>query len=308
MNNALIFGGIIFVIFILGFKIIRPVEKGIVERFGKYYRILEQGLRWVIPFVDRVIRVNITEIRLDVRRQQVITKDNLNLSIDGVVYFKVADPLKAIYNVNSYINSIPSLAQTTLRSIVGELEFTEVNAKRQTINSKIESELDSQTEGWGINILRVELQDVSPANDVQKAMDKVVTAEREKEAKITQSEAEKEAMRRYAESKVIEAEADKRSLIERARGRSEAIKIEAEAKALAIKTINLAAQESFKENAQKFKSLEVTENSLINNSKIVLTEKGISPTIVFNDSGVEKKIIPIDFKKRKKENNNSENQ
>jgi len=283
-----------FIIFIfLGFKIIRPVEKAVVERFGKYSRTLEQGLRWIIPFVDKIIRINITEIRLDVQKQQVITKDNLNLSIDGVVYFKVNDPLKAIYNVNNYLNSIPSLAQTTLRSIIGELDFTEVNAQRQTINAKIETELDSQTQTWGIDILRVELQDVSPADDVQRAMDKVVTAEREKEAKITQSEAEKEAMRRYAESKVIEAEADKRSKIERAKGKAEAVRIESHAKAAAIKIINEAAENSFKKNAQYFKSLEVTENSLSNNSKIVLTEKGISPTIVFNQSDNKEQIIPI---------------
>ena len=283
-----------FIIFIfLGFRIIRPVEKAVVERFGKYSRTLEQGLRWIIPFVDKIIRINITEIRLDVQKQQVITKDNLNLSIDGVVYFKVNDPLKAIYNVNNYLNSIPSLAQTTLRSIIGELDFTEVNAQRQTINAKIETELDSQTQTWGIDILRVELQDVSPADDVQRAMDKVVTAEREKEAKITQSEAEKEAMRRYAESKVIEAEADKRSKIERAKGKAEAVRIESHAKAAAIKIINEAAENSFKKNAQYFKSLEVTENSLSNNSKIVLTEKGISPTIVFNQSDNKEQIIPI---------------
>ena len=114
--------GFIFILFVgilvfilIGFRIIRPVEKAIIERFGKYARTTEQGLRWVIPFVDRVFKVNITEIRLDIPKQLVITKDNLNLEIDAVVYFKVKDVLKSIYNVNSYITSIPSLAQTTLR-------------------------------------------------------------------------------------------------------------------------------------------------------------------------------------------------
>lgn len=279
----------------MGFRIVRPVEKAIVERFGKYSHTSEQGLRWIIPFVDRMYKINITEIRLDVPRQDVITNDNLNLSIDAVVYFRVKDPLKAIYNVNSYFDSIPSLAQTTLRSIIGELNFTEVNAKRQTINTKIETELDSQTEAWGIDILRVELQDVAPSPEVQRAMDKVVTAEREKEAKITAADADREAVRRYAESKILEASADKTSKIERATGDAEAVRLEAIAKADAIRVVNIAVEETFKTHAQKFKSLEVTENSLFNNSKIILTEKGISPSIIINEDSA-KTVIPVHHK------------
>jgi len=294
MENFLIYFGIgIFIFSLFGFRIVRPVEKAIVERFGKFSRIAEAGLRWIFPFVDRMIRINITEIRLDVEKQQVITKDNLNLSIDAVVYFKVQDPLKAIYKVNNYFSSIPSLAQTTLRSIIGELNFVEVNAKRSVINSKIESELDTQTKNWGIDILRVELQDVAPSTDVQCAMDKVVTAEREKEAKITASEAEKESVRRVAESRVIEAEAEKRSKIERATGEAEAVKIRANAKAAAIEKINLIVEKTFLKNSQKFKSLEVAQNSLEKNSKIILTEKGISPSIIFSAENSDEKIVPV---------------
>lgn len=286
-----------FILFLMGFRIIRPVEQGIVERFGKYSRTADQGLRWIIPFVDKMIKVNITEIRLDVPKQQVITKDNLNLSIDAVVYFKVRDVMKSIYNVNNYIGSIPSLAQTTLRSIIGELNFTEVNAKRQVINAKIETELDSQTEAWGIDILRVELQDVQPSNEVQNAMDQVVTAEREKEAKITQSLAEKEAVRIRAEAKIIDADAEKKAAIEKATGAAEAVKLAAQAKAEAIEDVNNAVEKTFKTNAQKYKSLEVTENSLTYNSKVILTEKGISPSIIVNEG--EEKVVPVTSKKKK---------
>lgn len=275
----------LFVFVLIGFRVIRPVEKAIIERFGKYARTTEQGLRWVIPFVDRVYKVNITEIRLDIPKQLVITKDNLNLEIDAVVYFKVKDVLKSIYNVNSYITSIPSLAQTTLRSIIGELNFTEVNAKRQIINQKIEVELDSQTEAWGIDILRVELQDVQPSAEVQNAMDKVVTAEREKEAKITRAIAEKEASKQIAEATVIQAEADKTAEIIRANGESQAIEM-----------VNTAVEKTFKENARKFKALEVTERSLMNNSKIVITESGINPSIIFNDS--KETVVPAPHKKK----------
>ena len=272
--------GLLVLIGLSGFRIVRPIEKNVVERFGKYSRTCEQGLRWIIPFVDRMIRINITEIRLDIPKQSVITKDNLNLEIDAVVYFSVKDVLKSIYNVNDYGDSIPSLAQTTLRSVIGELDFTEVNAQRQVINQKIEKELDAQTNSWGIDILRVELQDVKPSNEVQDAMDKVVTAEREKEAKITRAVAEKEASRQIADATVIQAEADKKSKIIRAEGQAES-----------IEKVNNAVEKTFKDNARKFKALEVTEKSLINNTKIVLTEKGVSPSIIFNDR--DDNIVPI---------------
>ncbi len=293
MTYIIILGVLLFLAF-TGFRVVRPVEKAIVERFGKYARTSEQGLRWIIPFVDKIVKVNITEIRLDIPKQSVITKDNLNLEIDAVVYFKVEDVLKSVYKVNNYIGSIPSLAQTTLRSIIGELNFTEVNAQRQTINQKIELELDSQTEAWGIDILRVELQDVKPSNDVQMAMDKVVTAEREKEAKITKAIAEKEASRQLADATVIQSEADKKSRIIRAEGNAEAVELDARAKAKAIEMVNNSVEKTFKGNAQKFKSLEVAENSLVNNSKIIITEKGISPSIILNNS--EDTVIPFENK------------
>lgn len=281
-------------IILIGFRIIRPIEQGVIERFGKYSRTVNQGLRWLIPFVDRIIKVNITEIRLDVPSQMVITNDNLNLEIDAVVYFKVKDVLKSIYSVNEYWTSIPSLAQTTLRSIIGEMNFTEVNAQRSTINQKIELELDSQTEDWGIDILRVELQDVKPSSEVQRAMDTVVTAEREKEARITTAIAEKEASRQIAEATVIQSEADRKSKIIIAEGNAEAVRLAADAKAKAVKMVNDAVEVSFLDNSQKFKALEVTENSLAHNSKIILTEKGISPAIIYNNS--DDKVIPYNRK------------
>jgi regulator of protease activity HflC (stomatin/prohibitin superfamily) len=277
------YGPLLFVLFIIliGFRIVRPIEKGVVERFGKYTRTSEQGLRWVIPIVERMRKVNITEIRLDVEKQSVITKDNLNLEIDAVVYFKIQDSIKALYNVQDYASSIPSLAQTTLRSIIGEMVFTEVNANRQSINTRIEQELDSQTESWGIEVVRVELQDVNPAADVQRAMDQVVTAEREKEAAITRAVALKEAAKEEAEAAVIAAAGQKDAQIEIAIGEAEA-----------IAKVNDSVEKTFKSKAQMFKQLEVTEASLAGNSKFVLTEKGITPTLVFNES--DKKIIPVE--------------
>jgi len=290
-------GPFIFFLFIflafmaLGFRVIRPIEVRLVERLGKYHRTIDQGLKWIIPFIDRARTVPMTEIRQDVPKQSVITKDNLNLQIDAVVYYRIKDPVKAVYNIDSFFSAIPSLAQTTLRSIIGELQFVEVNAQRHTINQRIEAELDTQTEEWGIDILRVELQDVHPSQSVQHAMDQVVTAEREKEAKITAAQAEKESVRQISESRIIEAEAEKTAQIERATGRAESIRLEAIAKAQAVREVNQAVEETFKANSQKFKALEVTQASLSRNSKVVLTEKGINPTIVLNDGDTP--VIPV---------------
>lgn len=281
----------LFLMWLSGFKVVRPIEKGIIERFGKYNRTVTQGLTWIVPMVDRLIRINIAETQIDLTKQSVITKDNLNLDIDGVVYYKVHDPLKALYNVNHYGWAIASLAQTTLRSIVGEMNFVEVNAKRQHINARIEQELDQQTESWGIDILRVELQDIQASREVQVAMDKVVTAEREKEALITQAVAQKEASRQVAEATVIEAEADKRAQIERATGEAEAVKINALGEAEAITNVNTAVERTFKDNARKYKTLEVTEASLRHNTKVVLTESGLNPNLIFNDSG--NTVVPV---------------
>jgi len=281
----------------MGFRVIRPVEQGLVERFGRFNRTASSGLTWIIPFIDKMYRVNVTEINLDVRKQQVITKDNLNLDIDAVVYFRVRDPKGAIYDVNNYMSAIPSLAQTTLRSIIGEMPFTEVNAQRQTINSKIEKELDEQTKTWGIDILRVELQDVQPSRSVQEAMDEVVTAERNREAKVTASTAEKEASRELAEAEVIKAEADKRAAIERADGAAQAEILRAKAEAEAIRLVNEAIEGSFLEKSQFFKQLEVTQASLAKNTKIVLTDKGIQPHLVLNTEK-NSQITPFSTKKR----------
>jgi regulator of protease activity HflC (stomatin/prohibitin superfamily) len=278
-----------------GFRIIRPTQLGLIERFGKFNRIASQGLTWIIPFIDKIYKVNTTEINLDVYKQMVITKDNLNLEIDAMVYFRVVDPKKAIYEVNNFMSAIPSLAQTTLRSIIGEMPFVEVNAQRQAINLKIEQELDNQTKTWGIDVLRVELQDVQPSLSVQQAMDKVVTAEREREAKVTASTAEKEASRELAEAEVIKAEADKRSKIERAEGDARSTILRAEAEAKAIKLVNEAAEASFLDNAKAYKAMEVTENSLKHNTKVILTEKGISSSIILN-AGKEE-IVPVNQNK-----------
>ena len=260
--------GVVGLIGISGIKIIRPTEKGLVETLGKFSKIAEQGFNWVFPGIQRMTKVNITERRVDVPPQNIITKDKLNAEVDAVVYYKVQEVNKAIYNVNDFKTSVPSLARTTLRAVIGKMTLADANENRDKINVDVENELDRQTNEWGISIIRVELQRIEPPQDVQDAMNMVVKAENEKIAAIDTATA-------------LETEADgkRRATIKVAEGNKQVSILEAEGKAKAFTLI----EESFKDNAKLLKQLEVTENSLKNNSKIILTDKGISPQLLIGE-------------------------
>lgn len=260
--------GVLLLIGFVGIKIVRPVEKGLIETFGKYSRTAEQGFNWIFPIIQRMVKVNITEIKVDVEPQNIITKDKLNAEVDAVVYYKIKEVNKAIYNVNNFATSVPSLARTTLRAVIGKMTLSDANEKRDKINIDVEKELDKQTDAWGIDIIRVELQKIEPPEDVQNAMNMVVKAENEKIAAIDTATA-------------LETEADgtRRAAIKVAEGNRQAAILEAEGKAKAFELI----RESFKDEAQVLKRLEVTQASLENNSKVILTEKGINPHLIIGD-------------------------
>jgi len=268
----------ILAIIVSGIRIVRPVEKGLVETFGKWTRTAEQGFSWIIPVVQRMNRVNITEIRVDVEPQNIITKDKLNAEVDAVVYYKIKEVKKAIYNVNDFVNSVPSLARTTLRAVVGKMTLANANENRDEINQEVEKELDRQTDQWGIDIIRVELQKIEPPKDVQNAMNEVVKAENEKIAALD-----------FATSVETKADGEKRAAIKSAEGIAKGKIIVAQAEATKIKLVHEAANKYFIANAQKLKQLEVTENSLKDNTKVVLTEKGISPNIILGEIPIKTK-------------------
>src|SRR3990167_9961213 len=144
------------IVFIAGINIVRPTEVRLVERLGKYLRTLAQGFNFTIPIIDRVVGVNITEQMVDVAPQTVITKDKLNVIVDAVVYYKVRDPQKAIYNINNHEEQLISLARTTLRAVVGQMTLTQANEDRNAINNKLEEILDKETATYGVDVLRVE--------------------------------------------------------------------------------------------------------------------------------------------------------
>lgn len=267
----LISGGILFLIFLfLGIRIVRPTHRYLVETLGKYKKTFDPGFHWIIPIIQRTIPVNITEQMVDIESQVVITKDNLNVRVDGVVYYKVKDPYAAMYNVDDHKLQLATLARTTLRAVIGKMTLADANEKRSEINQDIETVLDKETDSYGVDVLRVELQSIDPPKDVQIAMNEVVKAERMKQAELDKAkrvETEADGVRM---SEIKRAEGKKRAKILEAEGSKEAQVLEAEGKARAFKLVN----ESFIDNAQLLKQFEVTQASLENNSKIIIAEKG----------------------------------
>ena len=247
------------IIFFLGVKILRPVEVGIIEFLGRYSKTASAGFNWIIPFLSRMYRINITERRVDIDPQSIITKDKLNAVVDGVVYYRVEEAQKAIYNVNNFESSVPSLAKTTLRAVIGKMTLTEANENRDQINLEVEKILSKEVTKWGIDVVRVELQRIEPPDDVQDAMNKVVKAENEKIAALD-----------LATAIETKADGERRAEIKKAEGIAAAIRLKADADGDAIKTVNVAAEEYFIGNAQLLKKLETVAEALKDNTKIIV--------------------------------------
>lgn len=252
---------VVFALFIFasGVKILRPVEVGIVEVLGRYSKTASAGFNWIIPFLSKMYRINITERRVDIDPQSIITKDKLNAIVDGVVYYKVVEAQKAIYNVNDFETSVPSLAKTTLRAVIGKMTLTEANENRDQINEEVEKILSKEVSKWGITVVRVELQRIEPPDDVQEAMNQVVKAENEKIAALD-----------LATAIETKADGERRAEIKKAEGIAAAIRLKADADGDAIKTVNVAAEEYFIGNAQLLKKLETVAEALKNNTKIIV--------------------------------------
>lgn len=254
---------VILIIFISGIRILRPTERGLIEFLGKYNRFAEPGFNWIIPFVERLYRVNITEMLVEAMPQEIITNDNLNAIVDAQIYYKVRsteeDVKNAIYNANDYSYQIVNLTRTTLRNIIGTMTLKAANSERNKINAELLRTLATETNNWGLDIVRAELKEISPPKDVQETMNKVVKAENEKIAAID-----------FATATETAADGNKRAEIKRAEGIKQARILEAEGEAQAIKTVNEAAEKYFIGNAQVLRKLEAVERSFKNNAKIVI--------------------------------------
>jgi regulator of protease activity HflC (stomatin/prohibitin superfamily) len=253
----------ILLFFFLGVKIVRPTHRGLIERLGKYYKFAKPGFHWIIPFIDKMYAVNVTEQMVDAQPQEIITNDNLNASVDAQVYFKVIETEESVkssqYNVNDYTRQIVNLARTTLRNIIGTLTLRSANSERGKINSELHNTLRHETANWGIVIVRTELKEIDPPRDVQDTMNKVVKAENEKIAAID-----------YATATETVADGVKRAKIKEAEGYKRAQVLHAEGEAEAIMLVNEAADKYFTGNAQLLKKLETVEASFKTNAKIVV--------------------------------------
>ena len=246
---------------IVGFKtftIVPQQEAYIVERWGRYHRTLTPGLHWLVPFMDRIAyRHTLKEIPLDVPSQVCITKDNTQLTVDGIIYFQVTDPQLASYGSSNYVVAITQLAQTTLRSVIGRMELDKTFEEREAINGAVVSALDEAAISWGVKVLRYEIKDLVPPQEILRAMQAQITAEREKRARIAQSEgiqqeqinlasgqreAEIQKSQGEAQALVNQSVGERTAQINRAQGEAEAMRLVAQATADALKQVASAIQ------------------------------------------------------------------
>jgi regulator of protease activity HflC (stomatin/prohibitin superfamily) len=281
---AVYFGiaAVVIVIFLSGIRVIRPTHRGLVERLGRYNRFVRAGFQWVMPVVETLHSVNITEQMVDAAPQEIITFDNLNARVDAQVYFKVKDDETSVkssqYNVNNYQWQIVNLARTTLRNIIGTLTLKSANSERGKINEELLKTLSTETARWGIDIVRTELKEIDPPKDVQETMNKVVKAENEKVAAVD-----------FATARETVADGERRAEIKKADGVRQAKILEAQGEAEAIRLVNEAAEKYFVGNAQILRRLQALETALQSNSKIIVPSDKDLVNVIGEMAG----IIPL---------------
>ena len=280
----------IITIFAQGIRKVNQYEKGLVERWHAYEKTVEPGLRYVWPFVQRMFRVNMREQVIDVPPQEIITEDNVVVTIDAVVYYQIVDPRKAIYEVEDFELAIVKLAQTTLRNIVGEMSLDTCLTSREKINTELRKVLDEATDKWGTKVNRIEVQRIDPPADIQIAMHKQKTAEQERRQLRLLATGRKEAALQDRDATILKAEGERKAKILTAEGEAQSIKLVAEAQAEATKVVSLSANQYFLENAQLNKKLDVIRDTFAQQTKIVVP----STADILNVIGLEgTSVLPI---------------
>ncbi|HNV23735.1 MAG TPA: SPFH domain-containing protein [Candidatus Omnitrophota bacterium] len=278
MNIFIIIVAII-LFFLNGIRIVRPTHRGLIERLGKYNRFAEPGFHWIIPVIENMYQVNITEQMIDAEPQEIITNDNLNARVDAQVYFKVKSDEESVksslYHVNNIQWQIVNLARTTLRNIIGTLTLKSANSERGKINQGLHTTLREETANWGIEIVRTELKEIDPPKDVQETMNKVVKAENEKIAAVD-----------FATARETAADGEKRAKIKEAEGIKQSRILQAEGEAEAIRLVNEAAEKYFVGNAQLLRRIQALENALKDNTKIVLPQDKELVNVIGDMAGV----------------------
>ena len=256
-------------------KIVNPYEKALIERMGRYQKTADSGMTLIVPFIDSITKIDMRETVVDVPPQDVITKDNVVVAVDAVIYYQVTEPKAVVYNISHFSQACTKLAQTNLRNIVGDLELDQTLTSRERINTTLRSILDEATDKWGVKINRVEIQRIDPPADVTQSMHKQMKAEREKRAAILEADGAKQ-------SRILEAEGQKEAQIRRAEGEGEAIKqvalaerdkfiYEAQGKAQALTTVFAAIKQSqVDKDILSIQYLDTLRTALATNSKFVI--------------------------------------
>ena len=296
---------IIVVIAFNSIKVVRQSEVYIIERLGKFHKVADAGLTIIIPFIDRVRSVvSLKQQTMDVPPQNVITKDNVTITIDTVVFYKVTDPAKAVYEIQSLKKGIEYLAITTIRDIVGKMDLDSTFSSRDMINEQLRAILDEATDSWGCKIDRVEIKDITPPADIRDSMEKQMNAERTKRAQILQAEGERQSAITLAQGKkeaaILEAEAEKESKIRRADGEAQAIRKVAEARADEVHMVYEAMMKAKpNDTLVQLKSLEALKD--IENGEANKVFIPFEATSTLSSLGAIKEVLK-DEKDNKKEN------
>jgi regulator of protease activity HflC (stomatin/prohibitin superfamily) len=279
VNAIIIVAAVLFFVFLIGIRIVRPTHRGLIETLGKYTGYAQPGFHWVLVFIQKLYLVDIREQLVNAEPQVIITNDNLNATVDAQVYLKVKPDEENVknstYNVTNYRVQVVNLARTTLRNIIGTLTLKSANSERGRINTDLDQTLKVETKDWGIEILRTELKEIDPPKDVQETMNKVVKAQNEMVAAID-----------FATAAETNADGVKRGEIKKAEGIRQAKILEAEGEAQAIKLVNEAAEQYFVGNAQLLRKLQAMETALKNNAKIVLPSGSDLVNVIGEMSGV----------------------
>jgi len=257
---ALIFG---LILLARSARIVNQYEKGIVMRLGKFHGLVPSGLAIIMPLTDSVIRVDMREQVISVPPQKLITKDNVTVEVDAVVYYKVVDPVKSQFEVQDFGYACTTLAQTNLRNLIGDRTLDETLVARDMINTNLRHVLDEATNGWGVKVTRVEVQKIDPPRDITEAMSRQMKAERDKRASILEAEG-------FKQSQILQAEGVKQSEILKAEGDAQARVTRANAEAEAIRLVSTAAETFFKDRAEVMRRLEVLNNTLAQNTKYIV--------------------------------------
>jgi regulator of protease activity HflC (stomatin/prohibitin superfamily) len=268
-------------------RIVRQYEKGLVMRLGKFHAMTPSGLTLIVPLVDDLIRVDMREQVISVPPQKLITKDNVTVEVDAVVYYKVVDPVKSQFEVQDFGYACTTLAQTNLRNLIGDRTLDETLVARDMINTNLRHVLDEATNNWGVKVTRVEVQKIDPPRDITEAMSRQMKAERDKRAAVLEADGIKQ-------SQILQAEGFKQSEILKAEGEAQARITRANAEAEAVRLVSTAAETFFKERAEMMRKLEVLNNTLAQNTKYIVPSNAGLVNVLGLDGHISPNVKPGD--------------